>query len=146
MSSATNYLENKLIDFLLRGQAFVPPANLYLALFTAAPSDAGGGTEVSGTGYARVAIPCALATWSGTQGQGTIVASSGTGGTSYNNQAVTFGEPGGAWGTVTHFAIMDADTSGNMWYWNSLASEKTITAGNGAVVFLPNELSLQIDN
>ena len=45
MSAFSDYVENKLIDWMLRGQAFTPPATVYVALFTSAPADAGGGTE-----------------------------------------------------------------------------------------------------
>jgi hypothetical protein len=37
MAAMTDYLENKLVDWLLRGQSFTPPATLYVALFTVAP-------------------------------------------------------------------------------------------------------------
>jgi len=147
MSSATNYLENKLIDWILRGQAFTPPATVYLALFTSDPGETGSlASEVAGGSYARASMTSALATWSGTQGQGTTTVSSGTSGTTYNNVAVVFPEPTGSWGTITHVAIMDAATSGNALWVAALAEAKTITAGSGAVIFLPNELSLQIDN
>jgi hypothetical protein len=61
MSSMTDYLENKIIDWLFRGQSFVPPGPLYIGLFTAVPTDVGGGTEVTGGGYARAAVGAALA-------------------------------------------------------------------------------------
>jgi len=50
MASISDYYENKIIDHMLRGQAFTPPSTIYLALYTVAPTDAGGGTEVSGGG------------------------------------------------------------------------------------------------
>ena len=53
MAEFSDYLEDKIIDHILRAQAFTPPATIYVGLFTAAPSDAGGGTEVSGGAYAR---------------------------------------------------------------------------------------------
>lgn len=63
MTAATDSLENRTLDHRFRGQPDTPAATLYLALFTSATTDAGGGTEVTGNGYARVAIPCTLAAW-----------------------------------------------------------------------------------
>jgi len=93
MSALSDYLENKLIDHILRGQTLTAPANVWIALFTAAPNDAGGGTEVSGGSYARVQVASSLANWAGTQGAGTTTASSGTGGQTSNNGAITFPAP-----------------------------------------------------
>ena len=79
MSAMSDYLENKMVDQLFRGQAAPTTSTLYVALFTAAPSDSGGGTEVSGSAYARVAVTSSLTNWSGTQSAGSTTASSGTG-------------------------------------------------------------------
>ena len=81
MAALSDYLENKVIDFLLRAQAFTAPVTTYVALLTAAPSDTGGGTEVTGGSYARVAVTSSLANWAGTQAAASTVASSGTNGT-----------------------------------------------------------------
>lgn len=132
MAAASDFLENRLVDHILRGQAFShnSPANLFVALYTAAPNDAGGGTEVSGNAYARVQVSRALASWAGTQGAGTTTASSGTGGVTSNNAAITFPTPTGSWGTVTHFAILDAATGGNMFFHGALTTPQTINTGN----------------
>jgi hypothetical protein len=127
MSAMTDFLENKLIDQIFRGQSAPTTATLYVGLFTGAPSDAAGGTEVSTNAYARVAVTSSLANWAGTQSAGSTVASSGTGGQTSNNTAITFPTPtGGGWGTVTHFAIFDAATGGNMLLEGALAISKTI--------------------
>jgi len=99
MSAMTDFLENQLIDQIFRGQSAPTTATLYVGLFTGAPSDAAGGTEVSTNGYARVAVTSSLANWAGTQSAGSTVASSGTGGQTSNNVAITFPTPtGGGWG------------------------------------------------
>lgn len=67
MAAMSDYLENKIVDWLFRGQTYTPPTGLYVALYTAAPSDAGGGTEVSGNNYARVNLAPSLTNWAGTQ-------------------------------------------------------------------------------
>lgn len=56
MSSFSDYLENKVLDHVYRNVAYTAPTGTYLALYTVAPTDAGGGTEVTGGGYARQAI------------------------------------------------------------------------------------------
>ena len=146
MAAKTNYLENKIIDWLFRGQTFTPPATLYVALFTVAPSDTGGGTEVSGGSYARVAVTSSLANWAGTQSAGSTVASSGTGGTTSNNAAITFPAPTANWGQAVSFRVWDAASGGNAWLCQTLTTPKTINSGDAAPVFNPAALSLQIDN
>lgn len=146
MAAMTDYLENKLIDALLRGQAFTMPATVYVALFTATPTDAGGGTEVTGGSYARVAVASSLANWAGTQAAGSTVASSGTTGTTSNNNAITYPAPTANWGTVVAFALMDALTGGNMLIYGALNANKTVNSGDAAPQFAAGALSFQIDN
>lgn len=142
MSALTDFSENKLIDFLLRAQAYAAPANLYVALFTAAPSDSGGGTEVSGGSYARVTYACSLANWAGTQSSGSTTASSGTGGATSNNNAITFPVPTANWGVVTHWGIFDASSGGNLLYHGALSTSKTVNNGDAAPSFAPGALVL----
>lgn len=146
MGMFTDYAENKLVDSLFRGQALGAPATWYVGLLTAAPSDTGGGTEVSGGSYARVAVTASLANFAGTQAAGSTVASSGTGGTTSNNGAITFPAPTANWGSVSHFALFDAPTGGNMWVYGTLSAAKTVNSGDAAPVFQPAALSLQVDN
>ena len=126
MSAMSDYLENKLVDQLFRGQAAPTTTTLYIALLTAAPSDSGGGTEVSGNAYARVAVTSSLTNWAGTQSAGSTVASSGTGGQTSNNTVITFPTPTATWGTVTHFGIYDAASAGNLLFFGTLTIAKTI--------------------
>lgn len=117
----------------------------YVALLTAAPSDSGGGTEVSGGSYARVAVNNTLANWAGTQSAGSSVASSGTGAQTSNNNAITFPAPTANWGTVTHMAIYDALTSGNLLYWVALTVSKTVNNGDAAPSFAAAALTVTED-
>jgi hypothetical protein len=146
MTAMSDYLENKLIDFLLRGQAFTAPATTYVGLLTAAPSDAGGGTEVSGGAYARQPVTSNLTNWAGTQAAASTAVSSGASGTTSNNAAVTFPAPSANWGMVTHFGIYDALSGGNLLIWGALSQAKTINNGDAAPSFAPAALSYQIDN
>jgi hypothetical protein len=131
----TDYLANKLIDLIFRGQAYTWPATVYEALFTAAPTNAGGGTEVSGGSYARVALTPSLANISGTQGAGTTVASSGTLGKISNNGALTFPAPSANWGTIVAAGEYDASTVGNLLFYAPLNTSKSILSGASAPVF-----------
>jgi hypothetical protein len=138
----TNYAENKIVDAVFRGQTLGAPATFYVALYTAACNDAGGGTEVTGGSYARVAVTSSLANWAGTQSAGSTTASSGTGGQTSNNAAITFPAPTANWGTVTHFALLDASTAGNMWVCQSLTASKTINSGDSAPSFAIGALTV----
>ncbi len=156
MAALSDFAENKLIDWLLRAQAIgitgataaagTGPATVYVALLTAAPSDTGGGTEVSGGSYARVAVTSSLANWAGTQSAGSTTASSGTGGTTSNNGAVTFPSPTANWGAITHFAVYDAATTGNELFWGALTTPKTVNNGDAAPSFAAGALTFQMDN
>lgn len=134
MSSMSDYLENKLIDHLFRGTAFTAPATLYFALFTAAPSDSGGGTEATGGSYARVAVTPNSTNFRNTQNSGTG-ASTGTGGVTGNLTAITFPAPTANWGSVTHLGVFDASSAGNLICWAALAAAKTVNNGDPAPSF-----------
>lgn len=142
----TDYLENKLIDFMLRGQTFTPPATLYVALYTTCPTDSTAGTEVSGGSYARVAVTSGLANWAGTQSAGSTTASSGTGGTTSNNAVITFPAPTAGWGVVNCWGIVDASTAGNIWIYSALTIPKTINNGDTAPAFAIGAATFQVDN
>jgi|SRR6185369_1547957 len=146
MAHMSDYLENKLIDWLLRGQTFTAPTTVYIALYTANPSDTGGGTEVSGGSYARVAVSSSLSNWAGTQSAGSTSASSGNNGTTSNNGAITFPSPSANWGSITGMAIYDASTSGNELFWAPLTTSKTVNNGDPAPSFAAAALTIQIDN
>ena len=141
MSAMSDYLENKMVDQLFRGQTAPTTSTLYVALLTAAPSDSGGGTEVSGGAYARVAVTSSLTNWSGTQSAGSTTASSGTGGQTSNNIATTFPTPSSTWGTATHFGIYDASTGGNLLFHGALSIAKTINESD-TVTFPVRTLSV----
>lgn len=145
MGSKSDYLENKFLDWLLRGQSFTPPATVYIALYTANPSDTGGGTEVSGGSYTRVAVTSSLANWAGTQGAGTTVASSGTGGQTSNNASITFPAPTANWGVITGMAIYDNSSGGNELYWSALTTSKTVNNGDAAPTFPAGSLTVTED-
>lgn len=122
MSAKSDYLENKVLDLVLGGNSFTPPSTVYVALYTAAPNDAGGGTEVSGSGYVRKDVANNSTNWP-----------NASNGTKSNGVAIEFATAsGGDWGTVTHFALFDAASAGNMLYYGALTSSKTVNNGDQA--------------
>lgn len=156
MAAFTDGFENKLVDFLFRGQALglanstagagTGPANWYFGLLTATPTDSTAGTEVSGGSYARVSVASALANWAGTQGAGTTVASSGTGGTTSNNGVVTFPAPSANWGTITGMGLYDSLTGGLLCVYCALTASKTVNNGDAAPTFPISAFTCQVDN
>lgn len=114
MAAMSNYLENALINVTLRNTAYTSPTTVYVGLFTSDPTDAGSGTEVSGGSYARKSA--------------TFGAPSN--GASSTSADVQFDQATGDWGTVTHFGIFDALTTGNLLYHGALTSSKTIETGD----------------
>lgn len=145
-AAMTDYAENKAVDALLRGQTLGAPATVYVALYTACPTDSTVGTEVTGGSYARVAVTSSLANWAGTQSAGSTTASSGTGGTTSNNGTVTFPAPTANWGVVNCFGLTDASTAGNIWIYSALTVSKTINNGDAAPSFAIGALTFQVDN
>lgn len=141
----TNYAENKLVDAVFRGQTLGAPATWYIGLDTVACTEAGGGTEVTGGSYARVAVTSGLTQFAGTQSAGSTVASSGTGGTTSNNAVITFPTPTAGWGTVVSVRWWDATSAGNAWICTPLTVSKTVNIGD-TVSFPAASLTFQIDN
>jgi hypothetical protein len=120
MSALSDYLENALINHIFRNTDFTRPANIYVALFTAAPSDSGGGTEVSGGSYARQAVVTGASSgWA-----------AASGGATENSATITFPTATASWGTITHVALFDASSGGNMLFHGALAVSKAIGSGD----------------
>ena len=111
--SFTNFLETEILDHVFAGAAYSAPSQHYLGLFTAAPGEAGGGTELSGSAYVRKAVNFAT-----------------SGATTSNNAAVEFPTATGSWGTVTHVGVFDAASSGNLMAYATLSSSKAIATGD----------------
>lgn len=122
MAGKSNYLENKVLDHVLRVASFTQPSALYVALFASGsgPGEAGGGTELpTAAGYARQAVTFGAA----------------VNGVSLNLADVDFFTPSGAGAaigttTVGHFGIYDALSGGNLLYFGDLVAPKTITTGD----------------
>jgi len=108
-----------MLNEVLRNIDYTPVATVYVALYTVAPTRAGGGTEVAGGSYSRTAA--------------TFGAPSGSAPTEVaNTGAVTFPTATASWGTVVAFGILDASVAGNLLYFNNLTASKTIDSGDTA--------------
>ena len=116
MAALSDHAEALLLDWLMTNGTATRPTAWYVGLFTAAPSDAGGGTEVSTGGYSRQSV--------------TFDAASSPGGTTSNSGAVSFTASGADYGTVTHIGIFDASTSGNLLWHGALTASKTVADGD----------------
>lgn len=128
--AATNYVEEAVLNAMLRGVSFTPPSTVYVALFEAATDDTGGGTEVSGGSYARKAASFTAAA----QVSGKAECE--------NDAAIEFTDMPAV--TVTHAAIFDASTSGNMLYHGPLATQRDVAAGD-TFKFDAGELTVRMD-
>jgi hypothetical protein len=104
--------------------ALTKPTNVYVALYTATPSDSGGGTEVTGGAYARATVANDLAHFADATGADPA--------TKTNAQVITYAQASANWGTVTHFGIFDAVTAGNLLYWGALTTSKAVNNGDTA--------------
>lgn len=116
--SKANYAETAVVDWLLGGATPTRPSARYLALHTADPGETGATSELSGNGYARQAVTFGAA----------------SSGSASNTSTHTFTASGGSWGTVTHFSIWDAVTTGNCLYVGALSVSRTINNGESGTV------------
>lgn len=114
MSEMSNYLENALVNAVLRNTSYTSPTTVYLALYTTDPTDADTGTEVSGNAYARQSI--------------TFGAPSN--GVTTNSAVIEFPQATGSWGTVAYVGIRDSLTTGNLLFHTPLDASKTIATGD----------------
>ena len=114
MSAMSDYLENEILDHILGTVAYTMPTTVYVGLSTGSFNDDNSGTELSGSNYARESISFGAA----------------ASGTASNDAAVEFNAATGSWGTVSHFGIFDALTSGNLLIHGALTASKVIETGD----------------
>lgn len=114
MSAMSDYLENEILDHILGTGAYTAPTTVYVGLSTATLADDASGTELSGNGYAR-------------QSASFNAAASGT---ADNSAAIEFPAATASWGTVSHFGIYDAASSGNLLIHGAFTTAKLIDTGD----------------
>ena len=113
MAGFSEYLENKVVGHVFGGSAYTAPSTLYVALYTSAPSDTGGGTEVSGGAYARQTAAFTV-----------------TNDTASNTSAIEYPTATADYGTVVAVGIFDASSSGNLLAYGNLTTSKTVSTGD----------------
>ena len=138
MSNASNYLEEQIGTHLLRTGSWTKPTAIWVALFTAMPTEAGtGGTEVSSsaTGYGRAQLNPGNSNWSApTSGNGEFA----------NLIAAQYGSPTALWGDIVGFGLYDAETSGNYLIACLFTAPLTVDSGDPAPAFAAGQLIITV--
>ena len=125
--SFSNEFETRVLTYVFTTSSTTRPTQWHIALYTGAPSDPGGGTEVSGGGYVRRAVAFAV-----------------SGNTASNNAAIEWPVATASYGTVTHIGVFDAASSGNLIAYAALTASKAIATGD--VFRLPSgDLDVTLD-
>lgn len=134
MASLSSYAERKILDHVFKNTTYTSP-NAYMGLFTTDPTDSASGTEVSGSGYARIQIDTVMAS-----------ATTGSDNSSITNSSnITFAAAsGGDFGTITHIGIFDALSGGNLLAHGALSASKIISDGDTFQITSGN-LTITID-
>jgi hypothetical protein len=116
MPGFTNYAEDLVLDWLFSTASATRPTSWYVALYTVAPGETGGGTEVSGGSYARQSATFTISGTAPTQAA--------------NTAAIEFPTATGSWGSVVAAGVFDASTGGNLLAFADLTAAKTISSGD----------------
>ena len=113
--SFSNTAETLVLNWLLTANSATRPTAWYLALYTAAPGEAGGGTEVTtvGTAYARQSAAFTV-----------------SGNTASNTSAIEYPTATASYGSVSHVRVFDAVTGGNLIAYAALTTSKVIDTGD----------------
>ncbi len=114
MSAMSDYLENEILDHILRNAAYTPASTVYIGLSTGSFADDNSGTELTGNAYARQSIAFDAA----------------SSGTTDNTSAIDFPTATGSWGAVSHWGLFDAASSGNLLIHGAFSASKTVASGD----------------
>lgn len=129
MANASNILENYLLNSIFGNAGY--SANMTVKLYTSAPNDTGGGTEVTGGSYAAATVTNNVTNFP-----------NATTGTISNATAITFAQATAGWGTITHFGVFNS--AAELVVWGALDVAKTV-ATNDVFSFAPNQLVCTCD-
>ena len=111
--SFSNDFETRVLNYVFTASSVTRPTAWHIALYTAAPNDAGGGTEVTGGAYARQSVAFSV-----------------SGNTATNSGAVEYPTATASYGTVSHVGVFDAATGGNLIAYAALSASKAIDTGD----------------
>ena len=123
----TNYLEDKLLEAVVKNTSYTTPTTVYMALYSTAPGEAGGGTELSGDNYSRAAMTFG----------------SSSGGTITTTADITFATASGDWATAVAIGIVDASSGGNLLFYKSIAG-RSVKSGS-ALTIVSGDITLTLD-
>jgi hypothetical protein len=133
MAALSDYTENKLLNHVLRGNvgstAYAQPTSLYLALFKSDPTELGTGTEITGGSYTRQPITFDAPSAGQTQNSGPI---------EYTSMPAV---PEG----VSHVAVYDALSSGNMLIYGPLSSTPIVLHAGDTFRINAQDLKITLD-
>lgn len=135
MSALSTFLENRIADHILGNAPYTAPSNVFLALFQTIPTltESGGGTELSGNGYARVQIA-----------NNSTNFPAASAGVKRNANPITFPVATGAWANAGHWAIFDSLTGGNMLFFGTIPTPISVVSGD-QVIISANQLTLTFE-
>lgn len=125
--SLSNTFETRVLTWLFTTSSATRPTAWFVGLFTTDPGETGAGTELSGSGYVRKAVTFTV-----------------SGNEATNSGNIEFDAASGSWGTITHCAIFDAVSSGNMIAYSALQASKTIETGD-VLRFLAGQIDVTLD-
>lgn len=111
--SFSNAFETTVLTWAFTTSAATRPTTWFIALYTVAPGEAGGGTEVTGGSYARQAVTFTV-----------------TGDTASNNANVEWPAATAGWGTVAAVGVFDASSGGNLLAYANLTASRTVNSGD----------------
>lgn len=123
-TGTSTFLADKLLNYVLNQTAYTAPTTVWIALYTVTPTAAGGGTEATGSGYARASVTCNTTNFP-------LAASNSIA----NGAAITFATATGDWSTASSqvaASLMDAVTVGNLLWWGALTASKPVLNGDTA--------------
>ena len=111
--SFSDTFETTVLTWSFTTSSATRPTEWHIALYTASPSDPGGGTEVSGGGYARQSVTFTV-----------------SGNTASNTAAIEWPVATSGYGTVTDVGVFDAASGGNLIAYAALTTSKSIDTGD----------------
>ena len=128
--SFSDYWENKILDHIFGKSSYTAPAHIYVGLSLADPGDDGSGlSEPSGGSYVRVET--SPSDWT-----------AASGGVIENAVDITFPNPTGNWGLITHCALFDAASGGNFLAGTPLTSSYNVTETSEAPKFIAGDITV----
>ena len=135
MTAFSLFLENELLDHVLRNENFSPTASVFIGLHTTNGDEDGAGiVEVTGGSYARLEVGAAT-------GRDFTAAAAGT---TSNNEDWTFVTATASWGSIIGVGVYSLVTAGDLYFHG--ATTATIVLDSGETFqFAAGDLDITLD-